>query len=497
MIELHQASISELGRLLDDGNVSSVELVELFETRIAAEDGAFRSIAFLNPDAAAIARERDRERRAGRVRGSLHGIPILIKDNIATGDSMMTTAGSLALDGTRMSTDSHVVRRLREAGAIVAGKTNLSEWANFRSTRSSSGWSSRGGQVRNAYAIDRSPGGSSSGSGVAVARAFAPAAIGTETDGSIVNPSAMNGIVGIKPTLGLVSRTGIIPIAHSQDTAGPMARSVADAALVLGAIAGPDPNDPATASASAGGLDARPGPEALRGCRIGVVRNYCGFNDGVDGVVAEAVAALAGAGAIIVDGLTLPSRADLRVAEIVVMLTEFRAGLNAWLAALGPECPVHSLSELIAFNDDHADRTMPYFGQELLLAAERANGLDDPEYRQALDTCHRLARIEGIDRVLDGDALDALVAPTAPVPWAIDPISGDHRLGGSSGPAAIAGYPSVTVPAGQVSGLPVGLSFIGRAWQDGSLIGLAHAFEQVTQARVAPGPPRRWLDSVA
>ena len=488
----NEASIADLARLMAAGDLRSTDLVETFRQRIAAEDGPFRSVAFLNPDAPDIARKRDRERAAGHVRGPMHGVPVLLKDNLATGDAMMTSAGSLALDGVRTKADSHVARRLREAGAVLLGKTNLSEWANFRSTRSSSGWSSRGGQVRNAYATDRTPGGSSSGSGVAVARDFAPAAIGTETDGSIVGPSAMNSLVGIKPSLGLVSRTGIVPITASQDTAGPMARTVADAAVLLGAIAGADPDDPASRPPPDTDYAAFLDPGALRGARIGVVRNYCGFHEAVDGVFERALEVLADAGAVIIDEVAMPTRDDIRAHEIVVMRTEFKQGLNAWLSALGPESPVRSLAELIAFNVEHADRVMPWFGQEQLIAAEETDGTDSETYRRALAACRRLTREEGIDRAISEFRLDALVAPTSPVPWAIDLVNGDNRLGGSSGLAAVSGYPSVTVPAGYVAGLPVGLSFIGGAWRDGPLIGYAHAFEQAAKARVPPGPARPW-----
>ena len=488
----NEASIADLARLMAAGDLRSTDLVETFRQRIAAEDGPFRSVAFLNPDAPDIARKRDRERAAGHVRGPMHGVPVLLKDNLATGDAMMTSAGSLALDGVRTKADSHVARRLREAGAVLLGKTNLSEWANFRSTRSSSGWSSRGGQVRNAYATDRTPGGSSSGSGVAVARDFAPAAIGTETDGSIVGPSAMNSLVGIKPSLGLVSRTGIVPIAASQDTAGPMARTVADAAVLLGAIAGADPDDPASCPPPDTDYAAFLDPGALRGARIGVVRNYCGFHEAVDRVFGQALEVLADAGAAIIDEVAMPTRDDIRAHETVVMRTEFKQGLNAWLSALGPESPVRSLAELIAFNVEHADRVMPWFGQEQLIAAEETDGTDSETYRRALAACRRLTREEGIDRAISEFRLDALVAPTSPVPWAIDLVNGDNRLGGSSGLAAVSGYPSVTVPAGYVAGLPVGLSFIGGAWRDGPLIGYAHAFEQAAKARVPPGPAGPW-----
>ena len=488
-----EASIADLARLMADGALRSTDLVETFRERIAAGDGPFRSVAFLNPDALEIARERDRERAAGHVRGPLHGVPVLVKDNIATGDAMMTSAGSLALDGVRAKADSHVASRLREAGAVLLGKTNLSEWANFRSTRSSSGWSSRGGQVRNAYARDRTPGGSSSGSGVAVARDFVPAAIGTETDGSIVGPSAMNSIVGIKPTLGLVGRTGIVPVAASQDTAGPMARTVADAALLLGAISGPDPDDPASRPPPSADFAQFLDSGALRGARIGVVRSYSGFHEAVDAIFEQALAVLADAGAAVVDGIAMPTRNDIRPHEIIVMRTEFKVGLNAWLSALGPESPVQSLAELIAFNIEHAERVMPWFGQELLTAAQETDGTDSESYRKALAACRRLTRDNGIDRAIDTFALDALVVPTSPAPWAIDLVNGDNRLGGSSCLAAVSGYPSIAVPAGYVAGLPVGLSFIAAAWRDGPLIGYAHAFEQAARARIPPGPARPWL----
>jgi amidase len=492
--ELTEASIEILGGMMERGEVRSVELVDAYRGLIEAEDADFNSIAFLNLDADAIAAELDRERDEGRARGPLHGIPILVKDNIATGDKMMTSAGSLALDGVRAPADSHVASKLRAAGAVLLGKTNLSEWANFRSTRSSSGWSSRGGQVRNAYFTDRTPGGSSSGSGVAAARGFCAAAIGTETDGSVVSPSTMNSLVGIKPTVGLVGRTGIIPISHSQDTAGPMARCVADAARVLGAIAGPDAADPATAHANQDDFTRFLDPSAFTGKRVGVVRNYAGFHERVDAVFAEALSALVDGGAALVDDLSLPTRDEIRPHEFIVMLTEFKVGLNAYLAGLGPDASVHSLAELIAFNEANADRVMPYFGQEILLQAEETGGLEDRVYKTSLAVSRRLTRDNGIDKLLSEHKLDALVAPTASAPWAIDLVNGDNRGGGgSSGPAAVSGHASITVPMGYVSGLPVGLSFIGGAWSDGPLIGLAHAFEHITRVRVAPGPARTFL----
>jgi amidase len=490
------ASISGLAGAMTSAATTSAELITACTMLIEDDDGAFNSVAFLNPDAMTIAEHLDDERRGGRLRGPLHGVPILIKDNVNTGDRMMTSAGSLALDGSIATADSFLAAKLRNAGAVILGKTNLSEWANFRSDRSCSGWSSRGGQVRNAHAIDRTPGGSSSGSGVAAARGYCAGAIGTETDGSIVGPSSMNGIVGIKPTVGLVSRTGIIPISSSQDTAGPMARPVADAAHILTAIAGTDPADPATAAADArrqadytGFLD----PAALRGARIGVVRNYAGFHERVDRVFEAALVALKDGGAQLMDGLVLPAQAEIRPSESLVMRTEFKTGLNDYLAGLGPDCRVRTLADLIAFNEAHTDLTMPYFGQERLLAAEETNGLQDAAYLDALATSRRLTRDEGIDKAMQEHGLQALVAPTAGAAWAIDWINGDNRAGGSACLAAVSGYASVSVPMGNVSGLPVGLSFIAGPWSEGALIGLAHAFEQIVQARIPPGPASRLL----
>lgn len=495
-MDLTRATISELGELMRSGAATSLDLVEAYRKLIDAEDGAFNAVAFLNPEASEIAEALDRERAEERVRGRLHGIPILVKDNLNSGDAMMTSAGSLALDGSIAPADSHVVARLREAGAVLLGKSNLSEWANFRSTRPVSGWSSRGGQVRNAHAVDRSPGGSSSGSGVAAARGFCAGAIGTETDGSIVGPSAMNGIVGIKPTVGLVGRSGIIPISSSQDTAGPMARTLADAAAILSAIAGHDPADQATGDAyrfAAKDYTQYLNPDALQGARIGVVRNYAGFHERVDAVFEEALRALADAGAELTEDLHLPTRDEIRTHELTVMVCEYKAGLNAYFESLGPDAPIRSLADLIAFNESHAERTMPHFGQERLLQAQAAGGLDEQTYLDALAACRRLTRTEGIDAALSQHGLQALVAPTAGPPWAIDWVNGDHGLGGSSTPAAVSGYPSITVPMGSISGLPLGLSFIAGAWAEKTLVGFAHAFEQVTQARVVPGPAERLL----
>ncbi|MCA9739693.1 MAG: amidase, partial [Gemmatimonadetes bacterium] len=423
------------------------------------------------------------------VRGPLHGIPVLIKDNIGTADRMNTTAGSHALAGAFPDTDSFVARQLRAAGAVLLGKANLSEWANFRSTRSSSGWSGRGGQCKNPYILDRNPCGSSSGSGAAVSANLCALAVGTETNGSIVCPSSANGVVGLKPTLGLVSRSRIIPIAHSQDTAGPMCRTVKDAAYLLGALTGLDAEDEAT-GASEGHrqtdytqyLQA----DGLRGARIGVARAYFGFHADVDRVLEEALSALRAGGATLVDPADIPTRGDMDEPSYQVLLYEFKADLNAYLAGLGPSTPVHSLAELIEFNRANRELEMPWFGQEIFEAAQAKGPLSSPEYLEALQTMRRLAGPEGIDRVMDEHRLDAIVAPTGGPAWVTDLVNGDHFGGGSSSPAAIAGYPNLTVPAGAVHGLPVGLSFFGRAWSEPVLLRIAYAFEQATRHRTVP-----------
>ena len=485
-------SIDELAAGMKSGSYTAKSLTESYLMRIGEIDRngpALRSVIELNPDALAIAEDLDRERRAKGPRGPLHGIPVLIKDNIDTADRMSTTAGSLALVGSKPPEDAYLVRRLRNAGAIILGKTNLSEWANIRSSHSTSGWSGRGGLTRNPYALDRNTSGSSSGSAAGVSANLCAAAVGTETDGSIVSPSSVNGIVGIKPTVGLVSRTGIIPISHTQDTAGPMARSVRDAAILLGALAGSDGVDAATAASKGRiatdytrGLD----ENALRGARIGVVRKYFGFLDKVDVVINAALDVLKAAGAVLVDPADIETIGKFDDTENTVLLYELKADMSAYLARLGADAPVHSLKEIIEFNDKHRSTEMPYFAQETFLKAEAKGPLTSKEYTDALEADIRLSRKEGIDAVMEKFNLDALVAPTDGPAWLTDLIDGDHYIGGSSTAAAVAGYPSVTVPAGFVFGLPVGISFFGRAWSEATLIRLAYAYEQATRNRRPP-----------
>ena len=500
-LDLEETTIAALQERMTSGEWTARSVTEAYLARIDQlnlRGPALRAVLETNPDALAIADELDRERQRQGPRGPMHGVPILLKDNIDTGDRMTTTAGSLALSGWVPSEDSGVAARLRAAGAVLLGKANLSEWANFRSTRSSSGWSGRGGQCRNPYVLDRNPCGSSSGSGVGVSANLVAVAIGTETDGSVVCPSSANGIVGIKPTVGLVSRAGVIPISHTQDTAGPMARTVRDAAIVLGAIAGVDPRDPATEDSDTRGLaDYTPflDTDGLRGMRVGVARRFLGFHDGVDLLVEAAIDAMRAAGALIVDPVVLrpsgrPAAAgavtNMGAAETEVLLYEFKAGLNAYLSARGPDAEVRSLAGLIDFNERNATDEMAYFGQERLLAAEAKGPLSDPTYLTALAAARRLSRADGIDRAMDEHDLDAIVGPTGGPAWVTDLVNGDHFGGSSSGYAAVAGYPNITVPAGDVHGLPVGLSFFGRAWSEPTLIRIAYGFEQTIQARRVP-----------
>ncbi|GAC1434988.1 MAG: amidase [Terriglobales bacterium] len=487
--ELDEITLTELQAGLASGKFTAHSLTEHYLTRVQEIDKngpTINTVIEVNPDAMAIADALDRERKERKSRGPLHGIPVLIKDNIDTADHMQTTAGSLALMGSRPTKDSFVAQKLREAGAIIFGKTNLSEWANMRSSHSTSGWSGRGGQTKNPYALDRNPCGSSSGSGAAAAANLCAVAVGTESDGSVVCPASANGVVGIKPTLGLVSRSGIIPIAHSQDTAGPLARTVRDAAILLTALAGVDPRDSAT-SASAGKatdytrfLD----PDGLRGARIGVARKYFGFNDAVDKLMEDLLVEMKKRGAVIVNPADLPSHGKFDDTELTVLLYELKADLNAYLAGR-PGVP-ESLKELIDFNERNRDKEMPFFGQDLFTKAEGKGPLTSKEYTDALEANHRLSRQEGIDAVMDKFHLDALVAPTAGPAWLIDYANGDHSAGGSSNAAAVAGYPDIAVPAGFVFDLPVGISFFGRAWSEPTLLKIAYGFEQAIHARKPP-----------
>jgi amidase len=489
---LEEVTLAEMQAAMRAGEYGSAELVRNYLKRIQEVDREgpkLNSVLELNPEAETIAAKADAERRAGRDYGPLHGIPILIKDNIDTADKMATTAGSLAMVGAKPAKDSTVAAKLRAAGAVILGKTNLSEWANFRSTRSTSGWSGRGGLTRNPYALDRNTSGSSSGSGAAAAANLCAAAIGSETDGSIVSPSSINGIVGIKPTLGLVSRAGVIPIAHSQDTAGPMARTVADAAILLGALTGVDAADAATKSSAGKSftdyskfLDAN----GLKGARLGVARKFFGFHPGVDKLCEDALKLMKERGAIIVDPADADGMWQFGDAEMEVLLYEFKADLNAYLRGLGPAAPVKTLDEIIAFNERNAEREMQHFGQELFLRAAKKGPLTDKTYLAARAKCLLVARAQGIDAMTAKHKLDAIVAPTDSPAWKTDLVLGDHYVGGSSTPAAVAGYPAVTVPAGFVSGLPVGISFFGKAFTEPTLIKLAYAYEQASKHRRPP-----------
>ncbi len=493
--ELEELTIRDLAAGLAEGRWSSQRLVELYVARIVEVDRVgiggtgTNAIAETNTQALEIAEGLDRERKAGKVRGPLHGIPVVLKDNIDTGDRMKTSAGSLALAQSVAAKDAYLVERLRAAGAVVLAKTNLSEWANFRSTRSTSGWSGRGGQVRNPYALDRNPCGSSSGTGSGVSANLAAAGIGTETDGSILCPSSMCGLVGLKPTVGLVSRRGIIPISSTQDTAGPMCRTVADAAILLQAIAGSDLLDPATA-ASAGkvsdyakALDAN----GLAGARLGVVRKFFGWHPEVDLQMAAVLDLLRQLGAVLVDPVEIPHLGDYDQSEFEIMLYEFKHGLNAYLAALPDASSApRTLAELIEWNRQHAAESMPWFGQEILELAEAKGPLTDEAYRKALETSLRLSRAEGLDAALATHKLDALVSPTMGPAYLTDWLNGDHFSGSGTSPSAVAGYPHITVPAGQVHGLPWGLSFMGAAWSEAKLIRFAHGFEQASRSRRPP-----------
>ncbi len=493
--ELDEITIAQLQAGQRAGKYTAQSLLEKYLARIQDVDRAgpaLRAVIETNPDAMATAQALDQERKAKGPRGPLHGIPILIKDNIDTADRMMTTAGSLALEGSIAKRDSFVAQRLRAAGAVILGKTNLSEWANFRSTHSTSGWSGRGGLTRNPYALDRNTSGSSSGSGAGVAANLCAAALGTETDGSIVSPSAMNGLVGIKPTVGLIGRSGIIPISINQDTAGPMARTVADAAALLTALAGVDPNDSYT-QAGAGKasqdytkfLDAN----GLRGMRIGVARKFFGYSRDVDALMESSIAEMKRRGAVMVDPADLPTHGKFDDSEFEAMLYEFKDGLNRYLSGTAAQVKVRSLDALLAFNEKNRAREMPYFGQEILLQAQKKGPLTEKGYLDAVAKNRQMSRGQGIDAVLANGGkgrLDAIVAPAGGPAWLTDLVTGDHDIGGSSTPAAVAGYPNITVPAGFVRGLPVGISFFGAAWSEGLLIKIASGFEAAVKARRKP-----------
>ena len=490
--ELDEITISDLQDGMKSGKLTARSLVEKYSARIAEIDKrgpAINCVIELNPDAVSIADSLDEERKARGTRGLLHGVPVLIKDNIDTADKMMTTAGSIALVGSKPTQDSYVAQRLRAAGAVILGKTNLSEWANIRSSHSTSGWSGRGGLTKNPYALDRNPCGSSSGTGAGISANLCAVGIGTETDGSIVCPASSNGLAGIKPTVGLVSRSGIIPISHSQDGAGPMCRTVRDAAILLGALTGVDPQDLATAASQGKSLTNYAqfcDPNGLKGARIGIARKYFGFNDAVDALMEQSLDAMKKQGATLVDPADIETFGKFDESELLVFMYELKADLNAYLARLGPNAPVHTLKDIIDFNDRNRQKEMPYFGQDLFLKAEAKGPLSEKAYLDALEKNHQLARTEGIDATMDKYHLDAIVAPTGGPAWITDLVNGDHVAGGSSNAAAVAGYPNINVTAGFISSLPVGISFFGRAWSEATLIRLAFAFEQATKARQAP-----------
>jgi amidase len=494
MVEMTESadSIDQARERMARGELSSEQLTRFYLDRIRTLNGKVNAVIEVNPDALTIAEGLDDERKAKGTRGPLHGIPVVLKDNIDTGDKMMTTAGSIALQGSHAARDSLVAARLRRAGAVILAKSNLSEWANYRGFRSSSGWSSRGGLTRNPYCLDRSAGGSSSGSAVAVAANMTIGAIGTETDGSIVNPCSHNSVVGIKPPVGLIGRSGIVPISHSQDTAGPMARTVRDVAILLGSLTGSDDMDAGSIPHSDRShpdytqfLDS----DGLSGTRIGVARNFFAYNQRVDQIIERSLQLLKNSGAILVDPATVAVTRELRAAEGTVMSYEFKHGLNQYLDQLHPATAVRSLAQVIQFNDQNAEEVMPFFKQEILTQAEERGDLKSPEYLAALQQCRQLSRADGLDKVLHDYSLDAILAPSGGPAWVIDLLNGDRGSGGCSSAAAIAGYPHITVPAGYVYDLPVGISFFAGAFQEPVLLRIAYAFEELSNARRDPTFP--------
>ena len=490
--ELDELSLLDIAAGLGQGKWTSSKLAELYLGRIEAVDRSgprLNAVVEINPDAMSQARQLDQERKSNHVRGPLHGIPVLIKANIETGDRMATTAGSLALADWRPPQDAFVIARLRAAGALILGKTNLSEWANFRSTHSTSGWSGCGGQTLNPYALDRNPSGSSSGSGAAASANLCAAAIGTETDGSVTSPASINGIAGLKPTVGLVSRSGIIPISASQDTAGPMARTVGDLAILLSAMTGVDPQDPATSSQQGRVVQDYTrflDPRGLRGARVGIARKFFENNAPLDRFLSGCVDVLKKAGAEVVDPADLHTHGQIDAPEMEVLLYEFKDGLNRYLSRLPPSSPARSLKELIAYNERNREREMPIFEQELFIQAEAKGPLNETKYKQARASCLSLARKNGIDAVTAKFKLDALVTLTSGPAWYTDRINGDHDTGGCTTPAAVAGYPHITVPSGFYHGLPIGLSFFGSPFSEPTLFKLAYGWEQETKSRRKP-----------
>ena len=487
-LDIAELSATDAGKKLESGELTSHALTQAYLDRIASVDKAgptLNAVIELNPDALKEADALDAERKAGKLRGPMHGIPVLLKDNIdAVG--MANSAGSLAMADNRPSKDAFIVARLRAAGAVILGKTNLSEWANFRSTRSTSGWSSRGGQTRNPYVLDRNPCGSSAGTGSAIAASLASVGVGTETDGSIICPSSVNGLVGLKPTVGLVSRSGIIPISVSQDTAGPMGRNVSDVAMLLNALAGVDDADP-SGHAAAGNIPADYSTflkaDSLKGKRFGLLRQTMGYHPDVDAATEKSVAALKAAGAQVID-VKIATYDKWNAPEYEVLLYEFKDGLNTYLKNAGS--PHASLEALIAWNKANAVKAMPLFGQEIFDQAQAKGPLTEPAYIKARNDARRLAGKEGLLATLDKDNLDALIAPSMSPAWPTDPVLADHFVGAGYGVAAVAGTPSITVPMGDVRELPIGLAFMGRAYSEPELLGFAFAFEQATKARKAP-----------